>query len=101
MICISKHAAFVPSQVLIYTEREGTEFLWALSSPSNIPLGAVIAGNKSNGDLLYLASTLIAGENGGPETMTQANNVLSTDRVIATDAGGLGTELFSIIVSNA
>ena len=45
-------------QVLIYAETEVAEFLWVPSSPSNIPVGAVEAGHKSNGDPLYLATVL-------------------------------------------
>ena len=46
------------SQVLIYTDREDTELLWIPSSPFNIPDGAVLAGQKANGDPLYLAMVL-------------------------------------------
>ena len=46
---------FILPQVLIYKETEDTELMWIPSGPHNVPVGAVVAGHKGNGDPLYLA----------------------------------------------
>ena len=42
-------------QVLVYDNIPETELVWMKGKPGHVPQGAVVAGYRSNGDLLYVA----------------------------------------------
>ena len=53
LICVSDQ--FLMHQVLVYDDIPETELIWVTAEPGQVPDGAVVAGQISNGDLLNVA----------------------------------------------
>ena len=53
LICV--YYQFLIHQVLVYDDIPETELIWVTAKPGQVPDGAVVAGQRSNGDLLYVA----------------------------------------------
>ena len=51
------HMNYPFAKVLVYVDIPETELVWVKSEPGHVPDGAVVAGQRSNGDLLYVAMT--------------------------------------------
>ena len=51
------HMNYHFAKILVYVDIPETELVWVKSEPGHVPDGAVVAGQRSNGDLLYVAMT--------------------------------------------
>ena len=55
MYLLSYFVNYTFPQVLVYDDIPETELIWATSEPGKVTDGAVVAGQRSNGDPLYVA----------------------------------------------